>query len=485
MKTTTTLIAVLCGCLCLSFDSNAQVYSINIQNAYAQTAQAAPGDTIHIWAQEWGAARSFGYWSGDTSYLERPLEWHTRLIMPAHDVSLTAVTPVLPTGSNDPLTMVNIMGRDTLKRVFFYFPPNQDPPGVCWLWHGTNGSADSWAGTEYEQNQFVKYLVSKGWGVIITESEESTKGKDLSGDGNIRYDYTPDTLNNVDLQNVRAIRDTFINRGKMSWSTPQASVGFSAGGAFSTLLASVLDWQAAVTHCSAGISTLIPFSHTPILFSMNARDNHPDVGTEGLLKAIANYHLQDSLGICTGFYLLEPSPTYPQRFKRLPGITTSMSAAINNELLGNDCFGNGGYLTKTPSEIENAVIADPASWPVALSLSGPQRQFVLDQLEVLWTSHHFHSDYMAADFAFISDPCKVSVGTHTAETPALLFLYPNPAGDQLTASGVSGLIRIIDVNGKIQLQSILEAGVALDISSLPAGFYFLQSEMGWGKFIKQ
>ena len=35
----------------------------------------------------------------------------------------------------------------------------------------------------------------------------------------------------------RQIRDTFIHRGKMNWTTPQASLGFSAGGAFSTVLA--------------------------------------------------------------------------------------------------------------------------------------------------------------------------------------------------------------------------------------------------------
>lgn len=485
MKSTFTLWALLFFLAVPGVAIQAQVFQLTVNNGYTQANQVAAGDTVHLWAQEWGLARTFSHWEGDTSFLERPLEWHTRIIMPAQDVTLTAVTPVLPTGTANPLTLENIMGRDTLKRVFSYFPANAPPAGVCWLWHGTGGSASSWAGGEFEQHQFVKYLVSKGWGVIVTESEESTKDMDLSGDGNLRYDYTPDTLNNVDLENVRAIRDTFINRGKFSWSTPQASLGFSAGGAFSTLLAPVLGWQAAVSHSSGGVTAILPFIETPILYSMNLLDDHPDVGWEGNLEAFHNWQYLDSAGVCSEFYLQRPSPTYPARFKRFPGITTSLSASINNELVGNGCFGQGGYMIKSPGEIELAVISNPSNWPVVLGLTGPQRQFVLDQLRVMWTSHHYHSDFMAADFAFISNPCGTAVPALEPEKWREWTLYPNPAKSWIQLPESAKDVQVYNMNGVLVMEQKGVQQSTLPVAGLPPGMYLLQSGNAWGKFMKQ
>ncbi|MBC7777127.1 MAG: T9SS type A sorting domain-containing protein [Phycisphaerae bacterium] len=485
MKTisTTTLFALF-----FTFPLFSQTFQLTVQNGYGSIS-AAPGDTIHIWAEEFGAARTFSHWSGDTSFLEMPDEWHTRVIMPAQNVSVTSNTKILPTGTANPLNLENIMGRDTLKRVFSYFPSGMVPKGVCWLWHGTNGSASSWAGQEFEQHQFVRYLVANDWGVIVTESEESTKHKDLNGDGNLRYDYYPDTLNNVDLQNVRAIRDTFIHRGKMSWNTPQASVGFSAGGAFSTLLASVLDWKAAVTHCAPGVEPVIQVTTTPIQFSMNARDNHPDVGLAGNLEAYDNYQYLKDKGQCAQFFLLRSSPTYPERFKRMPGITTTLSYSIHNELVANGCFGPGGYLIKAPSVIEAAVMANPANWPTIISLTPAQQQFVLDQMDVMWSSHHFHTDFMAADFKFIESACASAVGTITPNKAPFLNIFPNPTSDKIYLSENTGQLQVFDLEGKIVLSKNASRASELDVSTLPSGLYFLEivvnGQRQVAKFVKR
>lgn len=486
MKTILTLAFPFCAGIFLTSTLQAQVYSITIQNGYTQAVQASPGDTVHVWAQEWGVARTFDYWTGDTSFLERPLEWHTRLIMPAHNVTLTAVTKLLPTGNDNPLTLELIMGRDTIKRVFSYFPANHPPAGVCWLWHGTNGSADSWAGTEFEQHEFVKYLVGKGWGVIVTESEESTKHRDINNDGYIRYDYTPDSLNNVDIQNIMAIRDTFIHRGKMSWSTPQAAVGFSAGGAFATLLAPVMNWQAGISHCAPGPSVLFPLIHTPIQFSMNRRDQDPNVGPAGIQEALDNYQYLDSVGVCTDFFMLLPSPSYGNRFKRLPGISGAQSLAINTELLSNNGMGPDGYLIKSPDQIESEVIANPSNWPVIVGLTGAQRQFVLDQIQVLWSAHHFHTDYMAADFNFISNPCGALLGTRSPDYQWGLTVYPNPGSGQFNVSETIHSARVFDLNGRLMLEPVIRnESTQFDISMLPTGLYFVQTDKGWGKVIRK
>lgn len=462
-----------------------QIYQLNVQNGYTQSVQAAAGDTIHIWAEEWGVARTFSHWSGDTNFLERPKEWHTRVIMPAQNVTIVSNTKLLPTGLNYPLTEEQIMGRDRMKRVFSYFPSNAPALGVCWLWHGTGGSASTWAGTEYEQYQFVKYLIANGWGVIVTESDESTTNTDLNGDGALRYDYYPDSLLSVDIANVRAIRDTFIHRGKMGWDTPQAAAGFSAGGSFSTVLAAVLRWRAGITHCAPGVGLIIDQTQTPLLFSMNLFDSHPDVGAQGNLEAYENWQTLNNNGICSEFYLLRPSPAYPERYKRLPGISTSLSYSIHNELVANGCFGPGGYLTKSPGEIESAVIASPASWPVVLSLTMPQRQFVVDQLSDMWSSHHYHTDFMAADFAFISNPCSANSSISPEVANPSLQVYPNPTGGWINLPENIGPVRIFDLNGKLVLENPSPESGKLNVENLPNGLYFLQTERGWGRFVRQ
>ncbi len=491
MKTNLThlpaLVLTTAALLIFSHPNFAQSYQLTVENGYGSTSASA-GDTIHIWAEEFGAERTFSHWSGDTSFLEMPDEWHTRVIMPAQHVTVKSNTKILPTGSANPLFQENIMGGDTLKRVFSYFPSNIAPKGVCWLWHGTNGSANSWSGQEFEQHQFVRYLVANGWGVIVTESEESTKNKDLNGDGSFRYDYYPDTFQNIDLQNVRAIRDTFIHRGKMTWFTPQAAVGFSAGGAFSTLLASILGWKAAVTHCAPRVSLVIQTTSTPIQFSMNLRDSHPDVGPAGNLEALENYQFLTDKGVCSKFFLLRPSPTYPERFKRMPGISTALSYSIHNELVANGCFGPGGYPIKPSGDIQAAVITNPANWPVALSLTSPQRGFVLDQIEVLWSAHHYHTDFMAADFKFIESACASSVGTNTVKSEVLQSLYPNPTTGALTLPEHSGPIRVFDLDGKMVMDKNTSGQPDLDVSALSSGLYFLEmvvdGQRQLAKFVK-
>lgn len=457
-----------------------QSFQFTVNNGYGTKILSA-GDTAHLWAEAFGLSRTFSHWSGDTSFLERPEEWHTRVIMPAQNVTVTAHFKTLPTGNSNPLSFETMMGRDTIKRVFSYFPSNAAPLGVCWLWHGTGGSANSWVGGDFEQFQFVKYLVANGWGVIVTESEESTKNKDLNGDGNLRYDFSGDTLNNVDFQNIRAIRDTFINRGKITWATPHASVGFSAGGAFSTMLAAVFNWNASVTHCAPGISQVLQVATTPVSFSMNLFDDHPDVGSAGNLEAFENWEDLVDKGQCTEFYLLRPAPVYPERFNRLPGINLALSASIHQELVSNGCFGPAGFLKKAPAEVQLDVLANPSNWPVVLSLTGTQRQFVLDQLYVLWTSHHFHSDFMAADFKFISNPCNGLVAVQNPENESDLQVFPNPTHGLVTLSKAPDQVRVFDLNGKMVLSSSNSSASEVDLTPLPAGLYFLETEIKGAK----
>ena len=82
-----------------------------------------------------------------------------------------------------------------------------------------------------------------------------------------------------------------------------------------------------------------------------------------------------------------------------------------------------------------------------------------------------------------------SVSIQTAETGAVLQLWPNPATDRLTIelqNGNSQDISIYNVMGRLLMHTTLHSGRAtLDLQSLPAGLYILRCGPTTTKFVKQ
>ena len=73
---------------------------------------------------------------------------------------------------------------------------------IIFFFHGTGGQASGWIGQRKDQNYaLVKECFAAGYGVLITESEESTLGRDLNGDDKIRWQSFPLNYNtNIEYQ---------------------------------------------------------------------------------------------------------------------------------------------------------------------------------------------------------------------------------------------------------------------------------------------
>ncbi len=474
------LFLLFCSCALVA-PLFSQSYKIFVGNGYTERGTANAGDTVHIWSQEWGTGRTFNGWSGDTAALERPNEWHTRVIMPARDVTVIANFRNLPTGSANPFKFEQIQGALLKKPVYSYFPAGGSPRLVVWLWHGTGSGAGNWIWRNFEMRQFCNYLIANDIALIITESDESTLNIDLDGDGEIRYDWTPDTTTNRDLWNVRAIRDTFLRRGKISWATPMAAAGFSAGGVFSAFSTGLMHWQSAVSHNGPGDPTNAAFINIPALFSMCQNDDHPAVGPVGNQATSVLVQTLRSQGKCAQYHLLRPSPLYPQRFRRIPGIYAAKSAALFNELDLNGCLDAKRYLTKSPNQITAQIAAEPAKWPTLLSFNDTLRQWIKDELAVNYTSHHLHTDIMAADLAFLLRGCSPVLDVQTIENEALVSIFPNPTSGEIWLETEFARARVFDLAGQLVLEKTGVGEHAVDVSGLPGGVYFLEIFSGNGR----
>ncbi|MEI9958796.1 MAG: hypothetical protein WDM90_21360 [Ferruginibacter sp.] len=267
-------------------------FTVAVSNGYG-AGKYKVGDTVHIFSTAYTDAQIFDKWSSsDISLLNAFEEWHTWFIMPAKDVSFTgtvkAITPVT-------LQYEMIRGRDRLKPVYYYFPAGHK--GFVYLLHGTGGSATNVA-TSFEFKQLYKELVNDNFGIIITEAEEATTGIDVDGDGKLRWAYAPyDSVSNVDYANIKAITDTFYNRGTTSRSKLRYSVGMSNGGAFSASLSSLFKYATAVSYCAPSGTPVAQISNTPFQFCMARFDNNDNVGPQGNADALTNSNTFTSRGI--------------------------------------------------------------------------------------------------------------------------------------------------------------------------------------------
>lgn len=458
---------------------SAQSHSLMVVNGYGDGFYM-PGDTVHIWAAESPVTEIFRQWTGQVSFLSDSEEWHTTVIMPDQDVRIEAINKLLPPGAG--YIEAHIMGRDTIKRVFYFFPPGGSAKGVVWLFHGTGGNARQFV-EFFESRYFANRLMADSFAIITMESEETTKNFDTDTSGSIRWNYTVDSIKNVDIANVRAVRDTFIAHGLITPGMQQMAAGFSAGGSFSMLIAWILQWKAAVNHNTPGPGICAARSNVPTLFSMTYRDHHPEVGSEGNMEAYLNYQNFISRQVCSEFYLFRPIPLHPERFKRFPGISSLVSQGLFDELKTNNCLNAKNHLTLGPDEVALLAFNNPQSWPTAVSLNADQKTFVHDELQYIWSAHFFHSDFSGKDLRFLTDPCSTNT-TDVDETndPHTLLVYPNPASDRIYLPVENGMKYLYDHSGKLIMSTLDNE---FDLSFLPQGLFLVKTKSSWGRLIHQ
>lgn len=472
------LLVVLCG---FPFGLFSQQFQLRVNSGYGGGIFAA-GDTIHIWAREEKLTETFRTWSGDTSFLADPGEWHTRLIMPAQNITLNANFMSLPSGAK--LTFEKMKGRDTLKPVQYYFPAKGNKmKALVWIFHGSGGNYTSFTG-QVEGISIIKALIANDYAVAISECDESTYRKDFNGDEKTRWEYPIVNNTNRDMQNHALFRDTFIARGYMDAALPQMGIGFSAGGSFAISNGFLMKFVRGVTFCAPGLNFIGDNSTMPTQWFMSLLDNHPDVGKEGNDTAFIHYNKFKARGICAGFNMFLPFPCYPAYFKRIPGVDSLKSLTLFNELKSMTALNAQNYIRLYPDQIKLAVIGNPSKYPGLISLTTEQAQELENQLLVLYAAHHPHSHFNAKMIRFLDNGCG-NLTTPNADFVRfpLAKLFPNPVHEKIhiqlpPLSDQVFSTRIYDMTGRCVFQenhnSIPGGLLHLNLPGLSSGTYLIR-----------
>lgn len=380
--------------------TNSDSATVTVTNGYGSGTYKI-GDTVHVWSNPAADNYVFDQWTGYASLLQNSGEWHNMFVMPAQNVSITANQKAITAFS---LKYEEIKGVDITKDVYYYFPATQK--GVAFLLHGSNGSALNLV-NNYEWMQLIKDLVAAGYGVIVTEAEETSLNNDLNGNGSLQWKTSPiDSTTNVDFRNIKALRDTFYARGYTNPSIPLYSIGMSNGAAFSCCLSYLYKFKSGVSYCAQAYKAVFDVSTVPYQFCMAKNDERPEVGAAGNADALTNSQGLSSRGVCSKYFLHDSSPVYPERFARRSDISTTTSIALFKELKNNNWLNGRNYLTALSDSISNVFLANATVYPTYNSLNILQRDFVNGQIDVMFGGHQFYSDLNKTTIRFLDSGCQ-------------------------------------------------------------------------------
>ncbi|HKY89960.1 MAG TPA: hypothetical protein VJM11_02935 [Nevskiaceae bacterium] len=334
----------------------------------------AAGETVHVFADPAPDGQVFDHWAGDTSGLADPESWHTTFRLGNRDVNLRAV--FAPAADWNPTTEL-VNGES-----FMYHVPS-NPKGLVLFFHGLNGDAALWF-THPEYLAFLRATVARGYGVAALTS--SGLGSD--------WRLEPIALTNPDIRNVVEAWGRLVSSGVIGAITPVFTVGLSDGGRFSVRLCSLVPCIAQALIASQGDPpSLMGTTTVPTRFNMLERD------TQGFVDAVAAKRYSDEMvtrGVVSEFELLGPSPVYPERFARIPGLTVTDSRIIH------DALADAGYLDANDFLLDDPYL-NASGWREVIPARYdeiPMRYYLEEELDNAWSAHGFYGEHFPRTMRF-------------------------------------------------------------------------------------
>jgi len=369
---TARLILVISFWLC----ANAAAQNLTVVNGTLglHTTQGATND---VWANPPATNTVFDRWTGDVSVLADPCAWHTTAVMPANASTVTATYKTSPAWTTTTYIVNGLSSSDpNAVNLVYYFPPN--PMGVIFFFHGANGSASGFF-TKIESSTFARDAVAAGYAIAALDSNDRV---------NKIWSSDPTTAN-VDVQNVQTSINYLTGLGLMHAGTPTFSTGMSYGGFFAPYAAYDLDFKACGIWCASGLtppaSSLFTFTTVPTMWCLAQNDDLYDHPTF-LANANTNLSNLTSRNVAGQLFEHPPSPVYPGRFTRIPGISASDSQTAHDRLL------SGGFI-----DAFDNLTSDPETnlWynTVLTTNTQPYYMDMQDQLDCCYSGHSQYSDY--------------------------------------------------------------------------------------------
>jgi hypothetical protein len=271
--------------------------------------------------------------------------------------------------------------------VISYVP--EQPKGLVFFFHGTNGSANF--ATRVESTDVLNRLVARGYGFVSTSSTERT--------GDQRWDAgNPSLTTNPDLARLLRLRAHLIATTPVEASTPLLGVGMSNGARFVTLWGQSLrngGYPVKAIWASHG-RTANPYDGegqltVPVVFSASQNDFTVPPGSVLQSAITAN-----SSGTPTEFHLTKERRLTAPPFERIPGVDADEAKQIVQALIATGVWNAQG--DRVVSDIQQAAArASTVNLPASVR---PQASSIADETAWQLAVHQFTAEYAEQAIAF-------------------------------------------------------------------------------------
>ncbi|MCH2023603.1 MAG: T9SS type A sorting domain-containing protein [Saprospiraceae bacterium] len=487
MRTLFLIIALIINSVLNSFS---QSYILNVNNAFGGGSYNE-GDTIYVWANPDFNDYAFSGWSGSaTNYMLEPNEWITRIVVPSGSSISTLnasaqFTNIAPTTifSTENISLPALSGTTTTttsKSVHFRVP--QNPKGIIFCFHGTNGSGLGFT-NDIEKSSFFKSGVLRDYIMVATDANEKTMG-DQNGDNKKRwqiYNGTIDNLsNNIDLQVIQALKDTIFDRMSLPSSFPCFALGCSNGANFADLCAAALNFNASGHITGNGIPNVYTRPDSkPVIFIQSENDQHDNAIPS---VPVNNHNTLLSRNIASELHWHKKTPMYKFRFVRNADmlVTPSISDSIFQRMQ------NTPGLLDAKNIIQVAEISQlPPNLFDNLGLTNAIITDCENQIKIVNADHKFHSHYSNRILDFFDAHLNITTNIYDAEIIDEPILFPNPVTNFLYIKNISlnAQVQIFSLNGK--LIATYNNPSEINVSDFNNGAYVLVIQNEQNQFVKK
>jgi hypothetical protein len=472
------------------FSLRSQSFSLNVSSAFGGGVYNE-GDTIYIWANPDFNNNVFDGWSGTAvNYMLEPNEWLSRIVVPLGTgiSNLTASAQLTDISSSTVFSSENIIlpalngtiNTTTAKNVHFRVP--QNPKGIIFCFHGTNGSGLGFT-NDIEKASFFKSGVLRDYIMVATDANEKTMG-DQDGDTMKKWQIfngSIDSLsNNIDLQVIQALKDTILNRKNLSATFPCFALGVSNGANFADLCAAALGFNASGHITGNGLPAVYNRADSkPVIFIQSENDQHDNAMPA---VPVANHNTLLSRNIASELHWHRKTPVYKFRFVRnhfmlvTPAVSDSIFQRMQNTagLLNSNNIIQVAELSQMPANLfdnlglSTAVIGDCES-----------------QLKVINADHKFHSHYSNRILDFFDQHLIFTTDLNEIEDIENLQIYPNPVSSVLyiESDNPEITVQFFSLDGRLIHEQ--NKGNTVDVSMFIKGIYFVKINTGDSEQIKK
>jgi hypothetical protein len=271
-------------------------------------------------------------------------------------------------------------------QVVSYLP--EDPVGIVYVFHGTNGSANF--AEKIETVDVLNTLIDRGYGFVATESTERT--------GNRRWNVNNASLTtNPDLARLTRLHEHLVDTTSVAPTTPIMGLGMSNGARFVSLFGQ--SWANAgypvdaiamyMGRVAAPVEAAGPLT-VPTVFVTARNDFTSPPG-----PIIVDYAATEAAGTPTQLLMGEEQKLGTLRFLRIPEIDGDEATAIVAALRASGIWNSAGARI-VPIDTAVSRLATVALPPSTVA----QRADIIDQCALVLAVHQMRGDFkvQTADF---------------------------------------------------------------------------------------